>query len=75
MRLFCLGAMTAPGINDAKDFEEFCDALLTIGVTEEQRVDIFRTLAIVLHLGNLSFAEGGSDGQVMMSKVLSNFQL
>jgi len=44
-----------PGVSDEKDFEDVKSAMDTLKITEEERMEVFRTVAAVLHAGNLKF--------------------
>jgi len=46
--------------NDVEDFEELCRVMDESGFDEKQRMDIFETVAAVLHLGEVQF-EGDRD--------------
>jgi len=50
-----------PGINDVADFKEVQEALGVVGLSEADKAEIFRVIAAVLWLGNLSFVEDGSE--------------
>ena len=50
--------------NRVRDEEKFCrlvDAMLTIGVTNDQAVAVFHVVAAILFLGNITFLESESD--------------
>lgn len=51
-----------PGINDAADFQETLEAMKIIGLTKPEQDNIFRMLAAVLWIGNVSFRENDSGG-------------
>jgi len=46
---------TAPGIDDKASYRELCASLQTIGSDEAGRLEIFKVIAALLHLGNLTF--------------------
>lgn len=58
---FCsAGGVTAvDGIDDESEMAEFRDAWDTMGVSEDEVQSLFRVVAAVLHLGNLSFGTNG----------------
>lgn len=45
------------GVDDAADYQEVRGAMDVIGITKQEQEDIFRIVAAVLHLGNISFVE------------------
>jgi myosin heavy subunit len=49
------GVDKIPGVSDEKDFEEVKSAMDTLNITEEEQMNVFRTVAAVLHSGNLKF--------------------
>ena len=51
------GCLTVDGINDAADWREMSEAFATVGLPDDERREIMRTLSLVLWLGNLTFEE------------------
>ena len=51
-----------PGIDDAADFKETMDAMKIIGLAKAEQDNIFRILAAILWLGNITFAENDQEG-------------
>lgn len=49
------GCMEVDGIADDEDFKGLMDSLADVGFPEDVVDDMFRTVAAVLHLGNVSF--------------------
>ncbi|KAM6302570.1 unconventional myosin-Vb [Podargus strigoides] len=47
------GDMSIDGVDDAGDFEKTRHAFTLLGVKESHQMTIFRTIAAILHLGNL----------------------
>jgi myosin I len=45
------------GINDTSDFKDTLEAMRVIGLSQEEQDDIFRMLATILWLGNITFKE------------------
>jgi myosin V len=43
-------------VDDAKDYKHLREAMTTVGIDSEQQESIFKTLAALLHLGNVVFA-------------------
>ena len=51
------------GINDAKDFQDVLNAMHIINISESDQNVIFRIIAGILHLGNVSFVPNGNYSQ------------
>lgn len=63
------------GINDANDFQEIKSAMETINLTENDRLNIFKVIAGILHLGNIKFASDGHYAQCEHDKCIFNFNV
>ena len=50
------------GIDDASDFKETLDAMRIIGLTKPEQDNIFRMLAAILWIGNITFRENDQGG-------------
>ena len=48
-------------IDDTKDFNEMHDALLSCGITEEDRTNLYKVIAAILTLGNVTLEDDGDD--------------
>eukprot|EP00026_Physarum_polycephalum_P004896 Phypoly_transcript_04920.p1 GENE.Phypoly_transcript_04920~~Phypoly_transcript_04920.p1 ORF type:complete len:608 (+),score=132.20 Phypoly_transcript_04920:90-1826(+) len=46
---------TIEDVNDGADFQEVRKAMTTIGIPDNNQMDIFRLLAAILHIGNIRF--------------------
>ncbi|KAI6875648.1 Myosin-1 [Hortaea werneckii] len=46
-----------PGIDDAADFRDTLQAMGTIGMTQQEQDDVFRMLAAILWIGNVTYGE------------------
>ncbi|XP_046874270.1 unconventional myosin-VI-like [Hypomesus transpacificus] len=55
-----LGALRDPLLDDLGDFNRMCGAMKKIGLDDTEKLDLFRVVAGVLHLGNIDFEETGS---------------
>lgn len=55
------GPLRDPVIDDAKDFSNLDRALRLMGLTDEERLNIYVAVAAVLHLGNVTFEESPDD--------------
>ncbi|RHZ46743.1 hypothetical protein Glove_606g141 [Diversispora epigaea] len=67
------GCLDVDGIDDIKDNDETLNAMNVIGLTQDEQIDIFRMLAIVLWLGNVTFEEGNDGGSVISDENVTNF--
>jgi len=56
--------------NDNQEFEDMHAALLKLGFSEEQRLEMYTLLAFVLHLGNVDFKPGKEGSEVKDPKQL-----
>ena len=60
---------TIDGVNDAEEFEETTAALSLLGFSKQELSDMFKVLAAILHLGNVTIMEavaeedGGVDSE------------
>ncbi|XP_010769553.1 myosin VIb [Notothenia coriiceps] len=55
-----VGALKDPLLDDQGDFHRMCGAMKKIGLDDTEKLDLFRVVAGVLHLGNIDFEETGS---------------
>lgn len=54
------GPLKDPLLDDQGDFNRMCGAMKKIGLDDTEKLDLFRVVAGVLHLGNIDFEEAGS---------------
>ncbi|XP_064195965.1 unconventional myosin-VI isoform X1 [Anguilla rostrata] len=54
------GSLKDPLLDDHGDFSRMCGAMKKIGLDDTEKLDLFRVVAGVLHLGNIDFEEAGS---------------
>jgi len=54
------GVTEVEGISDENDFETLLNSMETIGIDTNEQDDVIRTLAGILHLGNIEFEKGDS---------------
>jgi hypothetical protein len=59
------GVTTVEGIDDESEMADFREAWDTMGVDEEEVQSLYRVIAAVLHLGNLTFGTG-DDGHAVV---------
>ncbi|KAJ2875046.1 Myosin type-2 heavy chain 1, partial [Coemansia aciculifera] len=67
------GCGTIAGVNDAEDFAVTDASLGMVGIGDEQRAAIWRTLAGILHLGNVTFSGTESTGSYVDSSAEAEF--
>ncbi|KAL5222227.1 hypothetical protein ABZP36_026940 [Zizania latifolia] len=63
------------GINDAEEYLLTRNAMDTVGITEQEQEAIFRVVAAVLHLGNISFVKGREVDSSVIKDDKSRFHL
>lgn len=56
------GCPSIEGVDDLAEFQETRRALLLLGFSEDQQADIFRLLAGILHLGNVTIVDADHEG-------------
>lgn len=54
-------SLSDPSINDVEDFKVLEQSMDKVGLTQEEKADLFRVVAAVLHLGNITFEENTAD--------------
>ncbi|KAG1927316.1 unconventional myosin-VI [Pimephales promelas] len=54
------GPLKDPLLDDHADFKRMCVAMKKIGLDDTEKLNLFRVVAGVLHLGNIDFEEAGS---------------
>jgi len=64
---------TVDGTDDKKDFEEMAEAMVTIGLDEDERSHIFSLVFGILHLGNVIFEEEKNDEAVVKMEDLLDY--
>ncbi|XP_069091749.1 unconventional myosin-VI isoform X2 [Pleurodeles waltl] len=55
-----IGSLKDPLLDDHGDFNRMCIAMKKIGLDDTEKLDLFRVVAGVLHLGNIDFEDTGS---------------
>lgn len=61
------------GIDDGKDFQDTLRAMQTIGLQQEEQDNIFRMLAAILWIGNVSFVEDESGNAAIRDESVTKF--
>lgn len=52
---YLVGNTSITGVDDKQEFEDLAEALQIVGFDESEVDNIFRTLAVILHMGNVRF--------------------
>lgn len=55
------GFVKIDGVDDAKEFNDTKEALLLIGVSETEQMEVYKILAALLHIGNIEIAATRND--------------
>eukprot|EP00210_Caulerpa_lentillifera_P009028 g8617.t1 len=63
------------GVDNAREYERTRQAMSLVGINEEDQISICRTVAAVLHLGNVAFSEGEDADQSVVANEQSVFHL
>ncbi|KAI4217326.1 MAG: hypothetical protein LQ351_000635 [Letrouitia transgressa] len=61
------------GIDDVNDFKDTLNAMKIIGLSQAEQDDIFRMLATILWLGNISFVEDDSGNATIVDQSVVDF--
>ncbi|CAI5759271.1 unnamed protein product [Candida verbasci] len=61
------------GVDDKKDFNDTLNAMKIIGLTQEEQDNIFKMLASILWIGNISFIEDESGNAAIRDDSVTNF--
>ncbi|KAK7866674.1 hypothetical protein R5R35_006058 [Gryllus longicercus] len=57
------GSLRDPLLDDVEDFKAMDEALGRLGMSENERLDVYSTVAAVLHLGNVAFEDNPEDSK------------
>lgn len=57
------GPLKDPMLDDYYDFQNMDKALNHMGVSEDERLSIYKVVAAVLHIGNISFSDSSEDSK------------
>ncbi|CAG8531984.1 6454_t:CDS:10 [Acaulospora morrowiae] len=59
------------GVDDAVEFQGLVDAMNIVGISQEEQMNFFRIIAIVLHLGNINVTSSRDDqAQILETSVV-----
>lgn len=67
------GCTTVDSINDTTDFGETLKAMDTIGLSKEEKDNVFRLLSGILWIGNISFVEDEEGNSQIRDTSVTNF--
>lgn len=67
------GCTSVDSINDTKDFSETLKAMDTIGLSKDEKDNVFRLLAAILWIGNISFVEDEEGNSKIRDESVTNF--
>ncbi|MCJ1387433.1 class II myosin [Xylographa bjoerkii] len=62
-----------PGIDDASDFNDTLNAMKVIGLAQSEQDNIFRMLAAILWLGNVSFTKNDDENAAISDQSVVDF--
>ncbi|KAH7097788.1 myosin-1 [Auriculariales sp. MPI-PUGE-AT-0066] len=65
--------LSVPGIDDVQEFSDTINAMNVIGLSAEEQDNIFRMLAAVLWLGNITFAENDEGNAQVADTSVTDF--
>ncbi|XP_035775753.1 myosin heavy chain, muscle-like isoform X29 [Anopheles albimanus] len=57
------GKTRIPGVNDAEEFEQLDEAFNVLGFTQEEKDNIYKITAAVMHMGRMQFKQKGREEQ------------
>lgn len=67
------GGLKDPLLDDQADFNRMCVAMKKIGLDDTEKLNLFRVVAGVLHLGNIDFEEAGSTSGKLRASVTPEY--
>ena len=53
------GSFTVDGVKDSDEFKHTKTAMNVVGISEQQQQEVWKIIAIILHIGNLTFQAKG----------------
>ncbi|KAI3405500.2 MYO1 [Candida oxycetoniae] len=65
--------ISVDGVDDGKDFKDTLNAMNIIGLSQSEQDNIFRMLASILWIGNVSFVEDESGNAAIRDDSVTNF--
>lgn len=61
------------GVDDKKDFQDTLSAMKIIGLSKDEQDNIFKMLALILWIGNVSFVENEEGNAAIRDESVTNF--
>lgn len=53
------GSIKDPNLDDTSDYRRMEESMNKVGFSEEEKANIFKVIAAVLHVGNIAFEDSG----------------
>ena len=53
------GSIKDPNLDDTSDYRRMEESMNKVGFSEEEKANIFKVVAAVLHVGNIAFEDSG----------------
>ena len=53
------GSIKDKNLDDAVDFDRMDESMNKVGFSEDEKANIFKVVAVVLHIGNIAFEDSG----------------
>ena len=53
------GSIKDPNLDDTSDYRRMDESMNKVGFSEEEKANIFKVVAAVLHVGNIAFEDSG----------------
>ncbi|ORY15774.1 hypothetical protein LY90DRAFT_524717 [Neocallimastix californiae] len=60
---------TIEGVDDAEEFELLKESMLIMGINEEEQLNFYKIIAVVLHLGNIKLTKDRNDQALLANTV------
>ncbi|CDR45677.1 CYFA0S19e01706g1_1 [Cyberlindnera fabianii] len=71
--LYTSGTTSVDSIDDVKDFQDTLNAMQTIGIDKTQQDEIFRIIAAILWIGNITFRENDQGNAEIQDNSITKF--
>ena len=66
------GCFAIEGVDDAADFKEVLDAMNTLQFSQDIQTQILQIIAAILHMGNIRFSPGSTEGSSKVNPSAAN---
>ena len=64
-------ATTIQGVDDAKEFKDVCHAMEVMGISAEDQWNVWRIVAAILYIGNITFGQNDKDEAYVLDTSVS----